>query len=574
MIIGNAAITWSASSESVSERVFLLAAPLRQLKHGRNMEAFQRESLDRKTVENTVIGDGAPEITGTIRYGRDPGGMMDMLQAGSAGKKLTYLADVKNWDDGIECTLIAPLTPTFLRTDPQRGVLGDQSVELVLRPTSSGQRPERLIHGSNVRWLYRAGGHLEGATFSRDSTEATVRTPALGGTFAQASSDVARVNWRNLGDAGQPHVPTLLLEPERDNLLVGGLALSSTDWTATASGSASSGQDDPFGGTDAFRVIAGATSGGIEKTATLTNSSGFISLSVFLRQSRTDASTDGASLVLLTSSGGELIRSDIVFVDGEPSVTPSTSGVLSLPDEPSQGGWWRFHYVTTAEQTTGDYTVRIIGANGSTGQVDVFLPQVELGQFPTSPILSSTSGTKTRGVDLLQFQFDGRVRESTAYLKFIEIGAVKDQRINSNAGCVLHIGETTNPSEGTAQYLRINATSSGGYQIKFQNSYNHQLAESLAVESALGTEVELLGHFFADGSIRLTQVNEGALTQSDRSSGVPYQQQWSNDQISIGNFDLSESVNTEPTAIALQSGFFADGIIDVEGCRTIVGDAL
>jgi len=331
-ILGSAAITWSATSEAVSQRVHLLSAPLRELTFGHAMQTFQRESLDRKTIENVAIGQGAPQLSGTVRYERNAHNLNDLLVAGSAGKPLTYYPNRNDPDHAIECTLVSPLAPVMLRADPQRGTMGDQSIQLVLRPTSSGKNFDPLLLGSNVIWFYRAGGDQDRMSIARDSTGAAYRQ--LDGTWAEATSDVARITWDGIR-------PALLVEPAATNLIASALDLGSTWWSAVGGGSASSGQDDPFGATNAWRLIAASSSDGISQSFDV-DSSGYLSASAFVRHTYDVAqSTEGHRLVLASSDGTEVAAALFVF-DGKDltTVTGATTDQILRPATRSKD-WWR-----------------------------------------------------------------------------------------------------------------------------------------------------------------------------------------------------------------------------------------
>jgi hypothetical protein len=350
------------------------------------METFQRQSLDRSVLENVAIGDGSAELRGRVRYDHDPVGLADAIVAGSAGKTLRYIPDLSDPDVDFQCDLVAPLAPFGLELDQQRGILGDQSVELVLRQTDQGSF-DPLYHGTAVLFSYRAGGSLEASSSfgrvtssSAPATFATLSTDGGGfGTLSTALSNQARIHWMaEQSSVGPRTFPTLLLEGSRENLIDEPEDLG--QWTASTGLTASSGQADPYGGTAAWSIeqstvgdqqllsrdfVVGVTTQAV--------------LPIFLKPGTTPNST-GFRVLLRSSGGTDNLNFIVTFSSGVPTVTfGSSGGEEANPDAKWRDGWWRISPRTTGNLSTGTHTVFIIPASTSgTGDLFAFGVQLEV----------------------------------------------------------------------------------------------------------------------------------------------------------------------------------------------------
>lgn len=385
--IGNAALIWSATSDASGQRVHLLQAPLRAIKAGHSMQTFQRQSLDRSVLENVAIGDGSAELRGRVRYDHDPVGLSDAIVAGSQGKTLRYIPDLSDPDVDFQCDLVAPLAPFGLELDQQRGILGDQSVELVLRLTDQGSF-DPLYHGSAVLFSYRAGGSLEASSsFGRvtsSSAPATFADIDAGGGFGSLStalSNQARIHWMSTASSVGPRTfPTLLLEDSRENLIDESEDFGSTGTWAPSTEPAlglTSGQADPFGGTNAYRLIAAATSSlSFIDGSLVAASSGDIAVSIFLQF---DDSTTVE--IQFRTAGGTLKHAvEVDWSSGIPDATTQTGSSAGqiFSEERWRDDWWRIGFIAPAD-SSGDHVMRIFPAGGSitTGGVFVFGASVE-----------------------------------------------------------------------------------------------------------------------------------------------------------------------------------------------------
>lgn len=373
--LGNAALIWSATSDASGQRVHLLQTPLRAIKAGHSMETFQRQSLDRSVLENVAIGDGSAELRGRVRYDHDPEGLSDAIVAGSQGKTLRYIPDLTDPDMDFQCDLVAPLAPFGLELDQQRGILGDQSVELVLRQTDQGSF-DPLYHGSAVLFSYRAGGSLEASSsFGRvtstgaPATFATLSTDGGGyGTLSTALSNQGRIHWMSAaGSCGPREFPTLLMEGSRENLI--DEAVDFGQWTLNNNVSRTSEQTSPTGSTDAWLLTSSSADsrGYIGQDSTFESSTQRV-LSVFAKPN--DSTQSLAEL--RSSDGTVIIDMQIDWSSGVPTMSIASAGSSVGPDVLWRDGFWRMQAVSTADLSTGIYTTRLYPAASGTTQSAYF----------------------------------------------------------------------------------------------------------------------------------------------------------------------------------------------------------
>jgi len=137
LIRGNAAFVWTDSNDLVTERVLLLAEPVREIRAAHRQSVYVADTLDFTVRQYFTIGTGVNETVVRVRYGFDPQGLIDLIKAGSRGNQLTYYPDMNVSGRSHKYYLIAPLSPTVLAEDRDTGVIfGHQEVELTLRETA------------------------------------------------------------------------------------------------------------------------------------------------------------------------------------------------------------------------------------------------------------------------------------------------------------------------------------------------------------------------------------------------------------------------------------------------------
>ena len=352
------------------------------------MQTFQRQSLDRSVLENVAIGDGSAELRGRVRYDHDPEGLSDALVAGSQGKTLRYVPDLSDPDVDFQCDLVAPLAPFGLELDPQRGILGDHSVELVLRQTDQGSF-DPLYHGSAVLFSYRAGGSLEASSsFGRVTSSSEPATfAALGtdgggyGTLSTALSNQARIHWMSTASSVGPRTfPTLLLEDTRFNQIKDGTDIGS--WSGTAA--ASSAQKDPAGSTSGWRIEDSSTTATESRDSTTFNpnaSNSTLVMSFFAAAGSTPSTAGDRFHLIKSSDTSDVITLDITWSSGIPTES-YVNGSSARSPELWRDGFYRFEIKSTGFPSSSEsHFIRVdaagAGAVGDIGDVFFFGPQME-----------------------------------------------------------------------------------------------------------------------------------------------------------------------------------------------------
>jgi hypothetical protein len=338
---GRAALTWSATSESVSQRVHLLNTPLRELRPGANQVSFSADSLDLSLRETFVVGGGAHELISEVRYDGSQQSLVDLIRAGARGTVITYYPNLTDADTKYTLYLVSPDTPAELSLDAQRGVYGEQQVTLRFRPSSPMTLISPLPKGTDVLFNYRAGDNISAATFSRvTSTSAPATYPGLGyGTISTAKTGQLRNAWfSSKSSAGPRSLMATLLEDQRTNVMKDNTNYGTANWTLNGSLTRSSGKADPKGGTAAWRITASTLAGSYLSQQQTVPSSGQQAVSVFLGPSSNPSS---GHVLAVTSSAGKRLDLKVSWSSGIPTVTAVVGRNYMTPERWSNG-FYRF----------------------------------------------------------------------------------------------------------------------------------------------------------------------------------------------------------------------------------------
>lgn len=361
--IGRAAIGWTSTEDSNTERIHLLDVPLREPRAGHTMSVFRAESLDKTAVQTYHVGNGAYELEGEVRFDAHPQSLIDLIKAGSQGKTLTYYPNLNDPDTAYSCTLISPVSPAGLSLDRDRGMMGDQAVTLKLRQTNETPFPA-LNKGTNVLFFYRAGDSIAQATFARADTASYVAKGL--GTLSTAASGKARITWiSTAGSTGVRNVPALLLERAQTNRVTWSEKLST--WTSVGTVAISSAQADPRGGTAAWLITDASSAELRGKTLAVTlTATSRPGVSVHLKQGTT-ASTAGVLFQLrATTAAANRAKVTVTWSSGKPTATINTGSSWMAP-EALRGGWWRISLLGTTAVSTAQAHLLHIYPGGTTG---------------------------------------------------------------------------------------------------------------------------------------------------------------------------------------------------------------
>ncbi len=371
---GNAGFLWSATSDSNTQRVHQLNAPLRLLKPSENLLAFQADSLDRTVRDYWTVGAGAYELLGTVKYNSYHQSLVDLIRAGNQGLTLTYYPNLADAGTNYACKLISPTVPFDLGLDDQRGTgFGEHQVELRLRLTNQAAFSP-LPAGTDVLFRYVAGDSLSQATFTRaTSTSAPATYAAIGyGTLTTAKTNKARIDWISTNSSQGPrNRPVLLLEDTRTNAIKDSANFGTANWTITAGLTRSSAQSDPKGGTAAWRLKASTSAGSYLSQQVTVPTSGQQAVSLFANPSSNPSS---GHVIGVTSSGAKRLDLRVSWSSGVPIVTAVVGKVWMNPSR----------YINGFYRLTGVSASSAAFASGK---------KITLRLFPTSTAASASKGT-------------------------------------------------------------------------------------------------------------------------------------------------------------------------------------
>jgi hypothetical protein len=384
---GNAAILWTDTDDITTERVLLLREPLRELKPAHTQAVYVADSLDRQSRQTFTVGEGVDEFIGTVRYQDDPQGVIDLVKAGTKGRTVTYVPSLSDGDRRYSCLLISPLSPIGLGMDSDSGVtFGDLAIEIRLRKTD--KTPFTDVWGYDQLFSLRAGGRLEEGTFTRATSASNPATyPALAGgggfgTLTTAKTNIARTGWFSTASSlGPRNVAAIILEPARTNRVLQSANLKKTTvWTAT-SVTVTSGQSDPAGGTNAYKVTDASTTvvGTLAQIVTLPLGSTQPTLSWFLAPG---TGTPKTHVALRSTNGATTyLRGTVAFSSGLVATFATTSkGRTFGRVDRWRNGFYRLAWQTTGTLTTGKYTAHLIPAGTAAAarqSIIAYGPQVE-----------------------------------------------------------------------------------------------------------------------------------------------------------------------------------------------------
>lgn len=381
-IRGQAAFVWTDSDDLTTERVLLLREPVRELKPAHTQTVYVGDSLDKSNRQVFTVGEGSDELLVRVRYQDDQQGLLDLIKAGSKGRTITYIPDLTDGDSRFNCVLIAPLSPTAAGLDTDRGTsFGDLDVELHLRKTD--ESAFRAVWDKDVLFEYRAGGRLEEATFSRASVASYAAIGAGGsyGTLTTAASGAIRTHWMSSASSVGPRTfPVLLLEGFRTNRVLSNRNLNTTNWAWNGTGTLTTGQTDPWGGTNATLLNDATTTVTVERRQTIILTGAGTTRAVLSLLLKPHSTVGTGSFRLYTTNAATThIRGTVTWSSGRPTVTAAVGTLVSQPMR-FRDGFYRFQVRSTGNLTTGNRFVGVRPAStavGSKGGLIVTGVQVE-----------------------------------------------------------------------------------------------------------------------------------------------------------------------------------------------------
>lgn len=379
-IRGNAAILWTDTDDITTERVLLLREPLRELMPAHNQSVYVADSLDKQSRQTFTIGEGVDELVGRIRYQDDPQGLLDLIKAGSKQRTVTYVPNLADADRRYACVLVSPLSPTAAGMDADRGVsFGELEIDIRLRKTDKTPFADPWKQDRLFSW--RAGGRMEEATYSRADVASYAALAGGGGygTLTTAASGAARTHWMSTASSVGPRTfPTLLLEDQRTNRVKDNRNLNTTNWAWNGTGSLTTGQSDPWGGTNATLLNDATTTVTVERRQTIIITSATRATISVLVKAHTTVGT-GSFRLMTTNAATTHIRGTLTWSSGKLTAVAAVGTLVANPER-YRGGYYRFGVRTTGNLTTGNRFLGLRPAStavGSKGGLYVSGVQVE-----------------------------------------------------------------------------------------------------------------------------------------------------------------------------------------------------
>lgn len=311
----------------------------------------------------------------------------------------------------------------------------------------------------------------------------------------------------------------LLIEEARTNLFAGDLT-NTTNWPAVGSVTRASGTLAPDGTTNGVTLTepaGGTVSYGVSSASVTITASTATTCSVFAK-----AGTGSILRVILGDNTTTTISAQAYFnlgtgVVGTTGTQASGGGTptsISATITAVGNSWYRCTVTATlATAITGVMLLRMTSADNVTSDtgsktMSFWAPQIEVGAFATSPIVSTTAAI-TRAVDAAVIQPLGSWFSATAGTLAVDaalIGSVVSKNILS-------------VSDNTANELyQINTTAGGVVQFAVTDGGVAQVAASSSVTSVAGTTFRVAGAYAANDFA--VACNGGSVT-TDSSGTLP-----------------------------------------------------
>jgi hypothetical protein len=552
--LGKAALGWSSTGDTMTERLHLLATPLRNTVPAHSRSVYTAESLDRSVRETLVVGDGMHELIGDAVFDDNPQSLLDVVKAGAEGQTLDYYPDLRDPGVKIPCALIEPsLGELELALDAKRGTFGNATVRLRLRPTS-GDPVGTLYQASNILFNYRAGDSIEAATFSRASVGAYIDKGY--GTLKSAASGKARLTYIDLDSDGIREFPALLQEMSRTNLIT--LSEDLNSWTDGGTPVITTGQADPLGGTAATLIEDNSAAAEEYKARSLTFTGDAVKgVSVWAKAHATNNPAGGGQVQIRdTTAGAYRLQAVITFTLGVPSVAMTVG--THLFTERYVDGWYRFQFACSSVTAANTHQMRLSPAGttvSAVGSMYFFGAQAEDATFPSSYI-PTTGSTAARAVDSLTFPFLGRPQAMTIYLRFREM--------HTGTSSDLVFLALTNMATGARIYLGINSGSGGQYKFIYTDGTT-VITAPVTANAVIGDIVELRATLTGAGVAQLHRTrNSGTESSGTAQSALVLPQAWASSHLM-----LNSAGSAAPNIAQYLNATVVRGVHDLDAMRRV-----
>jgi hypothetical protein len=261
--------------------------------------------------------------------------------------------------------------------------------------------------------------------FTRSGNATRVNSEGL---IELVSTNVPRLNYP-LIDGVVQGCPSLLLEPQRINLLPYSEDFSNAEWIKGSVLTPISGFVSPKGDLSAFKLVEDS-SNSIHRIYDI------IPISNGVTYTQSIFAKKGERNFLQIMFGGKIDPTDFANFDLENGVITSEVGDVSPKIEYYGNGWYKCSATATSTQTSTEAFYLTIVENGQssrtqsyqgdgTSGIYIFGAQVEAGSYPTSYI--PTSGTTaTRSAETCNNAGDVNTFNSSEGVLFAEISALAD----------------------------------------------------------------------------------------------------------------------------------------------------
>ena len=392
------------------------------------------------------------------------------------------------------------------------------------------------------------------------------RTAGLLGFYSPWSDDFPRIDMLDAEAVGELAVPSYVSEPAETNLVDNSEDLSV--WSLSGSPSVFPDFDDPFDGTDLFRIdrSGGPGTDFIFEAINSFAADGQKGVSIFAAEGITPSSV--GFRVRLEDTGAAATRLDVLMkfdADGVPQAESEDVGeFLRATKAAFVGGVqiFRLEFLTTSVTSANAHQVEIQPHDAGDGG-DVFVTGVQVDDAQSVSTYKRTTGASVTGTpDQLAFDFpmDPKFAQKNGGLSvlhtFQELGA-----IFVPSATLFHIGNTA----GDDAFLSVirHAGAFEQYQVNYSNGGLSQISNTNG--PAYGQYVEMLINLTSQGRVfiserRADDIDDFKLSAETSSSGppttsIPLPSAWSAQELHIGGLAGSDGAAIRTLNFKVAAGF-------------------
>jgi hypothetical protein len=374
-------------------------------------------------------------------------------------------------------------------------------------------------------------------------------------TLATAASGVARSAHYIVPTGGTVPIQTLLLEPQRTNLVLRSEEFNTT-WTATNVTVTANNIAAPDGTTTADLLNATTNGGTVVQAITFTTSAEKCA-AIYLK-----AGTAAATDIQLwddtaPTASRHLVRA--TWAAGVPTLSTVSGAGTLYPVEAVRDGWYRILFSATDVVAANANQVRIFPASASTGTVYAWGAQAEDAIVPSSYIKTEAT-TVTRSADSLYFPFTAPPQALTVYVR----GVAREFPTANNRPVVM-VGDSASAIANNQLHLQ------GRNDGRFRTTYNVDGTSVLAqiaanTAPAVGDLAEFRVGITSDGRAMIGQsVNNGAELTAMGATALGFPTDWNQPRIALATSSAT------PTMFAFTHVLVAAGEQSLATMRQLAG---